>query len=150
MITFEKSVGAIVFRRSEEGVRFLLLQYIEGHWGFPKGHIENSETDEETLRRETLEETGIIDLEIVPKFKKNNWYFYRAKGTEKEKRIRLKKELNILKKVTFYLAETKTKEIKLSDEHKNYVWFGYNEALERITFWNAKRAFLKASEYLPK
>jgi len=148
MLTFEKSAGAIVFRQSEEGVRFLLLQYIEGHWGFPKGHIENNETDEETLKRETLEETGIADLEIIPNFKKTNWYFYRAKSTEKEKRVRLHKELNILKKVTFYLAQTKTKGIKLSDEHQNYVWLGYDEALEKITFWNAKKAFKKAYSFL--
>lgn len=150
MFVFEKSSGAIVFRRTENGLQFLLLQYIQGHWGLPKGHIEGNETHEETLRREVLEETGITDIEINSKFSRNNWYFYRARNEERKERIKAGRKINILKKVTFYLAETKTSEITLSDEHQDFKWLSYSEALEKITFRNTKMAFKKAFRYLPK
>jgi 8-oxo-dGTP pyrophosphatase MutT (NUDIX family) len=31
-----------------------------GFWGFPKGHVEENETEIETARREILEETGVV------------------------------------------------------------------------------------------
>ncbi len=38
----------------------LLLQYPQGHWDFPKGHVEESDDDHHaTARRELGEETGI-------------------------------------------------------------------------------------------
>ena len=38
----------------------LLLQYPQGHWSFPKGHIEELDSDHfSTAQRELLEETGI-------------------------------------------------------------------------------------------
>ncbi|MGY8735760.1 MAG: NUDIX domain-containing protein, partial [Candidatus Poseidoniales archaeon] len=41
----------------------LLLQYPQGHWDFPKGHVEDSDADHfETTRRELLEETGIEEI----------------------------------------------------------------------------------------
>ncbi|MDZ4384915.1 MAG: NUDIX domain-containing protein, partial [Candidatus Moranbacteria bacterium] len=64
-ISFEKSVGAVVFRKKETGGKeFLLLHYPSGHWDFPKGHIESGETEEGTLRREVEEETGLKDLKL--------------------------------------------------------------------------------------
>ena len=54
----EKSCGAVVVRRAAE-TEYLLVQHLDGHWGFPKGHVENSETEEETAKREIREETGL-------------------------------------------------------------------------------------------
>lgn len=34
-------------------------------WLFPKGHVEEGETDEQAARREILEETGIDQLEYI-------------------------------------------------------------------------------------
>ena len=39
----------------------LLLQYPQGHWSFPKGHIEEDDKDHfATAKRELLEETGVV------------------------------------------------------------------------------------------
>ena len=44
----------------------LLLQYPQGHWSFPKGHIEEGDSDHfATARRELLEETGISEVSII-------------------------------------------------------------------------------------
>lgn len=59
----EKSCGAVIFR-TVNGLRqyFLLLNKknnAQGHWGFPKGHIEGTENEFETATREVFEETGL-------------------------------------------------------------------------------------------
>ena len=56
----EKSCGAVVCRKGENGLEILLIQHKNGgHWAFPKGHVEKKETEEETALREIKEETGL-------------------------------------------------------------------------------------------
>lgn len=139
---FEKSVGAVIFRREKGKIKYLLLHYgtkdKPGHWDFPKGHIEKNETEIETLKRETKEETGITNLKIIKGFKEYIKYFFKAKGK------------NIFKIVIFYLAETKIKKVKLSFEHIGYDWLLYKEALDRLTFKNTKEVLKKAHKFLKK
>jgi 8-oxo-dGTP pyrophosphatase MutT (NUDIX family) len=151
MIAFEKSVGAVVFRRrGENTVMYLLLHYRNGHWDFPKGHPEEGEDSEQTLRREAQEETGLDDLEILPGFKRQIRFFYRAQDSEKKERQENGKFINIAKLVVFYLAETRTKNVKISFEHTGYEWLGYADALQRITYANAKNVLTKANAHLSK
>lgn len=57
---YEKSCGAIVF----DGDKVLIVKHRAGHVDFPKGHMEEDETEEETAIREVKEETNIdISLE---------------------------------------------------------------------------------------
>ena len=134
----EKSAGAVIFRKEGGNIYYLLLHYQSGHWDFPKGNIEKGEKLEETVKREVKEEAGLEDIEILPEFKENIKYFYKLKGK------------NIFKIVTFFLAETKTKEVKISWEHIGYKWLPYDEALEQLTFKNAKEILKKANNYLSK
>ena len=61
------SYGIIpIFKTRYENL-FLLLHSTHGHWTFPKGHREGTETDEETARRELLEESGIKEVNIPDK-----------------------------------------------------------------------------------
>ena len=60
MMLHEKSCGAIVYRKYHGNTEILLIKHINsGHWSFPKGHVEGDETEEETAKREIMEETGI-------------------------------------------------------------------------------------------
>ena len=148
-LSLEKSVGAVIFRRDGSGNRsFLLLHYPSGHWDFPKGHVEKGESEKDTLRRETMEETGIKDLEIIPGFRKQIIYFYRAKGREREKRLHSGRGIFILKKVVFYLAETEEQDIELSFEHVDHVWLPEGMAEKRITFPDPKKIFRMARNFL--
>lgn len=144
MIAFEKSVGAVIYRKEDGGIKFLLLHYQSGHWDFPKGHVEKAETDEETLRRETREETGIVQLEIKPDFKMTTGYYYEARGDEFKRRIQEGKKTKIKKTVVYYLAETTEIEIKISHEHRDFAWLSYTEALTRITYENGKSVLTSA------
>lgn len=154
-MAFERSVGAAIFRREKNKILYLLIQHpqnegYQGHWDFPKGHIEKGETRENTLEREVREETGITELRIIPDFYVRYSYFYRAKDREKKERQSNGKGINIFKNVTVYLAETREKKVKLSFEHVDYAWLEYEEALGRITYKNAIKAIKKAHQFLIK
>ena len=41
----------------------LLVKQTNGYYGFPKGHVENNETEIETAKRETKEETN-LDIKL--------------------------------------------------------------------------------------
>ena len=121
---------------------FLLLHYPSNakspkeYWDLPKGHIKKGEKEIETVKREVEEETGLKDIEFVEGFKEWIKYFFKFEGK------------NIFKFVTFYLAQTKEKKVKISEEHIGYKWLPYEEALEQLTFKNAKRILKKANNYL--
>ncbi|OIO45197.1 MAG: hypothetical protein AUJ24_00785, partial [Parcubacteria group bacterium CG1_02_36_42] len=128
----EKSAGAVIFRKEGNKIYYLLLHYPSNakapreYWDFPKGHIEKGEKIEETVKREVKEETGLKDIKLIEGFKEWIKYFFKFKGK------------NIFKIVTFFLAETKTKTVKVSFEHIGFKWLPYEEAIEKLTFKNAK------------
>ena len=133
---FEKSAGAVVFRREKNKIYYLLLHYEMGHWGFPKGHIEKGETQHQTALREIKEETGLTDIKFIGDFEEWYKYFFKLKGK------------NIFKIATYFLGETKTKKIKLSFEHIGYKWLTFKDALKQITFDNDKKILSDADKYL--
>ncbi len=133
----ERSCGAVVFRKNEQ-VKYLLLHYEAGHWGFVKGNPEKYESEEDTVRRELEEETGIIDAKFIGDFKEEISYFYRRAGQ------------TIYKQVTYLLVEAQSDAVELSYEHVGYAWLSYQKALKRLTFKNAKKVLKKAHEFLQK
>jgi bis(5'-nucleosidyl)-tetraphosphatase len=130
----EVSCGVVVFRVDPgSGLRlYLLLHYEEGHWDYPKGHVERDETTLETAKRETAEETGITELDFVPTFQESMGYFYK------------REKATFHKTVHFFLAKTGQSAVRLSHEHVGSVWLGYEEAYSRLTFPNAKEMLRKA------
>lgn len=133
----EKSCGAIVFCQNER-IEYLLLLYPGGHWDFVKGNVEEGEDEKTTTMRELKEEAGITDAGFVEGFREEIKYFYRRDG----KLIR--------KVVVFYLIETEQKDVKISFEHDDFKWLGYNEAYGMVTYKNAKDILKKAHEFLTK
>lgn len=146
----EKSAGAIVFRKEsfnsvqgKEGeIYYLLLHYLkrsgnsEEYWDLPKGHIEKGEDILNTVKREVFEETGLKDINFIDGFKETIRYFFKFE------------EKNIMKFVTFYLVETKTKEVEVSEEHIGYKWLSYEESLKQLTYKNARDILKKANEFI--
>ncbi len=138
----EKSAGAVVFRKEDNDIYYLLLNYPSSsksttdYWDFPKGHQESGEKELDAAKREVEEETGLKDLRFVQGFKEWLKYFFKFEGR------------NIFKIVVFYLAETNTKDIKISSEHIGYKWLSCEEALKQLTFQNAKEILKKANNFL--
>ena len=130
----QKSAGAVVFRKDNEKIYYLLLDYGK-HWEFSKGMVEQGETEEQTAIREIREETG-LDVELVEGFRNSINYFYFWEGKK------------ISKTVVFFLAEAKSKDVVISHEHKGFQWFEYKEAMEKITFKNSKDILEKAKKFL--
>ena len=100
----------------------LLLQYPQGHWDFPKGHIEAEDSNHKaTAARELAEETGISDIEFIDGFEYRTVYDFRHKG----KRID--------KQVFWYIAETETMTVKISHEHREHLWLEWESAMSQLT-----------------
>lgn len=132
----ERSAGCIIFRKDNGKLLFLLLHYPAGHWDFPKGKIEKGETYKQTVRREVMEETGIGDIKFINGFSDKSEYFYR-------------RDKNLIHKiVVFYLATTKTRNVRLSDEHIGFEWLEAGDADKRLTFKNSKDFFERAVIFL--
>ena len=58
-----RSAGAVVFRRTAQGVRYLVLRAY-ANWDFPKGLMEEGEEPVQAALRELREETGIATTEF--------------------------------------------------------------------------------------
>lgn len=151
LFSIEKSVGSVIFRRKENGEKeFLILHYPNGHWDFVKGHGEKGETEHFTMLRAVAEETGITNLAVIPKFRRQIRYFYHAIGQDAMERIEKKSSLNVMKKVVYYLGEVRERKIVLSAGHVGYGWFLYEQALSRITYSGGKNIFMKANNFIKK
>lgn len=132
----EKSCGVVVFKKEEE-LKFLLLLYPGGHWDFPKGHVEDTDaTEQETANRELIEETGISDLVFIDNFRHEISYKYNKFGTPSHKLV------------VFFLGKTELKDVKLSHEHHDSLWLNYEEALQKLTFENARSLLRKGYELI--
>ena len=133
---YERSCGAIVYRFINDGIRYLLIKNKRSsNWGFPKGHVERGETNEQTAVREVLEETG-IHIKILPSFS------YKAEYTIHG---------NIEKSVTIYLAKTDdTQTIIQREEIEDYIWLDYDRAIDTLKFANDKNMLRHARDYLVK
>lgn len=132
----EKSVGAIVCRERNGEVEYLILDRNdkEGEfWEYPKGHVEEGESELETLKRELEEETGIKKYQIINGFREVISYKSRSSGKQRT--------------FVYYLILT-TEKISLSKEHKNYNWLKYDKILKEFDYKDMIEITVKANEKL--
>jgi len=137
----EFSYGIVVYSRSGEEYKFLLLKRDEGWLDFPKGHIEKGEDGIKAALRETCEESSVClqPEDLVQDFNYKIDYFFTYKGTK------------ILKHVGMFLAEIPfNTTIKVSNEHRGYIWINYREALQALRFGNQRNLIKYANEYIEK
>jgi len=140
---YQKVAGFVIFRRTEEGIKFLLLYKGGTYWNFPKGHFESGETGLETALRETYEETGLkkSDLKIIPEFRAYEKFSFPS-GNQM-----------IYKNLILYLAETNKEEIKISPrEHFGFGWFLYRDAVKTIgkKYSGVKKVLKQAENFIKK
>lgn len=134
----ETSAGVVIFRQLKDKREYLLLHYPGGHFDFPKGHIEQGESEHEAAYRELQEETSIKKIVWIEGFRHVIHYNYH-RGAQL-----------MSKDVIFFLVRTTQKKVVISHEHKGSLWLPYGEALEKITFQTAKDILKKAENFLKK
>lgn len=114
----EKSCGAIIFENKSTTSKILIIQQIQGHWCFPKGHMKSNETEEETALREIKEETG---LDVTLDLTKRYHLTYHVKN-------------NILKDTVYFVGYLKGGEEKIQkSELLDMQWVKPIEAMGCIT-----------------
>lgn len=133
----EQSAGGVVVRRAADGPLFLLIRDPYHNWGLPKGHIEEGETAEQAARREVAEETGVRDLELLGDVATIDWYF-------QDRRDRVHKFCR------FFLFASATSDTRpeAGEGISACVWLPYEDALERITYDNAREVLREAGRKL--
>lgn len=133
---YEKSCGAVIFRKNKNDVKLLLVKNHNGrHWSFPKGHIEENETEEETAIREIKEETN-LDVKIMDNFREVSSYCPFGK---------------IRKEVVFFLARTVSDNIKLQEsEIDSFLWVDIDGAKKLCSYENDFNLIDKADSYIKR
>ena len=131
----EESAGVIVFRKKNGVIQYLLLHYLHGrgYWDFSKGHLESGETEKVAAIRELKEEAGITSINLFEGFREKLSYHF-MNGNEKS-----------FKEVTYFLAETNSDKVVISEEHIGFIWADYEKAMDMIVFDNTKEILKKAN-----
>ena len=132
------SVGIVLYHNFPRSRKYLLVKQSQGHWGFPKGHIESGEKFINTAIRELKEETGIKKITFLRKkiLFRDNYSFNNTNA-------------KIIKIVDYFLAESLVTKVKIdNDEIINYKWVTYDKAFEKITFKESKKILKQANKYI--
>lgn len=136
----EISAGLVIYRKTKQGIKYLLMYHGGGYWNFPKGKLEQSERGLDAAWREVKEETGLGkgDLYLKSQFKVTDRYIY------------FREKKRIFKIVIFYLAQSRRSDIMVSHEHDGYGWFTYKEAIKILKHENLVNIIKKANAQLVK
>lgn len=129
-----KSCGIVVVHRRLLHRRYLIVHHVSGgHWGFPKGHGVDGETEMDTARREVAEETAVTP-EIVPGFYERTFYVT-PRGRKKE--------------VVYFLGRAASPDVTLQEEEiDDYRWARFDEAMDLLTYRNSQAVLARARTFM--
>lgn len=131
-----RSAGGLIFGR---GKFLLIYRKSKADFTFPKGHIEEKETPKETALRETKEETGFQNLQIIAPIGKVQ-YFWREKDG-----LHHKTEVDFL----MGLKDKKRKILKGPEyEDIKIVWLKPSEALKKASYPSVKKQLERAIQLI--
>lgn len=128
----EHSAGAVLYTLMGGEPHFVIVMEKSGYFGFPKGHLEGDETEEQAALREIFEETH-INAELDTNFKITDEYM-------KAKRIR--------KSVTYFAAyfENQNASNKAKEVLGVYT-LPYDKAMAKLSFESSREILRSFRQY---
>ena len=130
-----KSCGFVAFRQVDGVNYYLIIKSLNGDVGFPKGHMEGSESEIQTAIRELKEETG-IEVEVIPGFRRQIEY-------------PLPRVADTVKQTVYFLGRCLSDELyPQTSEVKDARFLSYEEAIPALTFEDTKMILHDAEEFL--
>ena len=139
----DSAVGIIpVYKKGDAEFLFCIVKEADGHWGFPKGHKEEGESDEEAALRELREETGIEKVDLIREQKFSEHYSF------------VRDEDRVEKTVVYIIGIVDTTEHLRSPEFRDEIseckWVPYAHAKQTLTYPEAREVLDRAWEYMQK
>ena len=130
----EKSCGIIVFTRENDIIKYVIIKSIGGFYGFPKGHVENNETETQTAIREVFEEVGLKPT-LINGFRETVEYYIPSADVQKQ--------------VVYFLGEYNNQDIVFQKEELlSAELMEFSKANESFTHQNNKDLLLKADLFI--
>ena len=137
----EKSCGCIII----EDKKVLLIKQTNGIWGFPKGHVEENETELQTAEREVKEETK--KEEVVKEIPQTNIDV----KIDETKRYTMNyiTDRGASKEVVLFLARKIGGNLSRQESEISQIeWLGFDDAISRLSYKNTKDLFKKVVSQL--
>ena len=127
-----KSCGVVAFKRINNEIFYLIIKQKNNDIGFPKGRVENNESELETAIRELKEETN-IEVNVIDNF-----------------RVQIEYKVNdFIKQVVYFLGECINEDIIIQEQEVKEAWFlSFNEALNLITYNDTKNVLIEAKKII--
>ncbi len=135
MIT-EKSCGAIVYTKESGNIEYVIIRSKEGIYGFPKGHMEENESETETALREVAEEIG-LKVTLISEFRLEDTHIFSCNGETR------------LKHIVYFLGEYSAQTPTAQETELNGVYLmNYETAVSSFQFENSRRLLTDAHNFL--
>ena len=132
---YVKSCGFVAYKKVNNKNYYLIIQTINGDFGFPKGHMEKDESEIETAIRELKEETN-IDVEVLDGFRIQIEY-------------KMPNMIDVMKQSVYFLGRCITDDIICQENEVFFAKFmSYYEAIEVLTFEETKLILQEAEKYI--
>ncbi len=137
----DESFGVVPVISMDGRVIFCLVYSKKNaHWGFPKGHKDAEESDQEAALRELEEETGIVGVDLIDSMHLTEEFSFEKKGSLCEKTVK------------YFIGIVKSTEHSTPQDFKEEIseirWVDYDEAQKLITFPERKIVLEKANNYI--
>lgn len=132
---YEKSCGAVVFTCINGEIKYLVIKSLTGVYGFPKGHVEEGETEKQTALREIFEEVG-VKVELLQGFRCEDEY-------------PLPRKENTIKQIVYFLGEYYGQEFTYQKKELDDAFLtDYKTAMTLMQFDGNKRVLTAANNFL--
>lgn len=132
---YEKSCGFIAYKDEGGERRYLIICSLDGEYGFPKGHVEGCETEQETAMRELKEETN-AQVTIVPGFRRQIEYAFPNKP-------------GVMKQTVYFLGKCTADDILCREgEVAQAAFHSYEKAYKLLSFEDTKNILKEADAFL--